>query len=296
MDTRPADTENAINVRSRIRLCSFLSLLCVFVYVTIQESFSGAHVSYLHLIHLFVQPVVLFVSLLEFSSFPQALAWTHLALLLSDAFVAVLSFISVSRCFSESTATCFERLYEKGTWFVLACVLCVLDLIISMQLSLLHVHMEEKDIHEKAEVERLKNTNEAPSWNTVTVCKNKSDVLCMFMLPLDVAYIVCMFSMLETLPIYYLSVGHIFLDPFFLWTDGGFDVTYYKIMRGSYMTLFAFNTLLMIIQLQITIDNVSKMLALLISVLYIVTDLNHIVYTTQIVDTIKKYETFKRNI
>ena len=136
--------------------------MCI-LYIGIQENFVTPHISYLHMFHLFVQPLVLFASLIDFSTLPGALSYVHLAMLLVDAFVAGISVISVSRCFQESTASCFERLYEKGVWTVLAGLLCILDVVISLQLRLLNSQLVEKDKHEQAELDRLKNTGEAPT-------------------------------------------------------------------------------------------------------------------------------------
>lgn len=296
MDTRPYDTENTINTRSRIRLCSFLSLLLAFFYINIQESFSGAHISYLHLFHLFLQPVILLASLLDFSSLPAILSYAHLVMLITDGFVAAMSAISVSRCFQESTATCAERIYEKGIWVLLAGSLCILDVIITLQLTLLNSQLKIKDIHEKEEIERLKATGDVPSWNSVLIFKNKIKVLNMFMIPLDAVYVLCIWYMVENAPVYYLSLGHLFIDPFMLYIDLGYEKTQYEYFRVAYVVLLAMNALLMVIQIQIHINSVTKMLALFISILYVITDVNQIVYMSKVVDTVEKYTEYKRQL
>lgn len=296
MDTRPYDSSNTINTRARIRLCSFLALVCILFYIGVQESFVTPHISYLHTFHIFVQPLVLFASLLDFSTLPGALSYVHIAILLVDAFVAAMSVISVSRCFNETTASCFERMYEKFIWTVLASILCVLDVIIALQLRLLNSQMIEKDKHEKAEVERIKNTGEVPSWNSILVFKNKIRVLNIFMLPLDIVYVICMTIMSDTVPLYFLSIGHLFVDPFLLYIDLGMQKGQFIVFRVVYSALLGLNILMMIIQLQMDINEVSKMLPLLISILYIVTDLNQIVYFSIISDTIEKYTQYKRSI
>lgn len=296
MDTRPYDSSNTINTRARIRLCSFLALLCVLFYIAIQENFITPHISYLHMFHIFVQPLVLFASLLDFSALPGALSYVHIAMFLVDAFVAGISLISVSRCFQESTATCFERVYEKGVWTALAGILCVLDLVIYLQLGLLNSQLTEKDKHEKAELTRLKNTGDAPSWNSITIFKKKSRVLNIFMVPLNVVYVICMMNMSENRPLYFMSLGHLFLDPFLLYVDLGREKTQFLVFRIVYCALLGLNILMMVIQLQLDINEISKMLPLLISMLYIVTDLNQIVYMSAISDTIEKYNQYKRSI
>lgn len=296
MDTRPYDTANTINTRSRIRLCSFLSLLLVFVYISIQESFSGAHISYLHTIHFFLQPVILLAAILDFSVFPGTLSLVHVAMLVVDGFVAAMSAISVSRCFSEITATCAERIYEKGVWVLLAGSLCILDTVIILQLRLLDAQLAEKDVHQKAELERLKVTGDVPSWNSIIVFQNKITVINMFMLPLDITYVLCVWQMIDYAAIYYLSIGHLFIDAFLVIVDLGFSKQTYEYMRVLYVVLLLCNILMMIVQLQMNINEVSKMLALFISILYVITDLNQTIYMSEIIDTIEKYSKYKSSL
>ena len=296
MDLRPYDTANLINCRSRIRLCSFLSLLLVILYNNIQESFSGAHISYLHMFHLFLQPVILLAALLDFSAFPSSLSLVHMAMLAVDGFVAAMSFISVSRCFKEQTATCAERIYEKGIWVLLAGCLCILDLVLILQLRLLDSQLNEKDIHEKAETERLKITGDVPSWNSILVFKNKIKVINMFLVPLDITYVACVWQMMENAPVYYLSVGHLLINPFLLYIDLGFKKNQFQFFRIAYLVLLACNVLMMIIQIQLNINEISKMLALFISILYLVTDLNQIINISLVIDTIDKYSQYKRSL
>ena len=78
-------------------------------------------------------------------------------MLLVDVFVAGMSAISISRCFAEVSATCAERIYEKGVWILIAGALTILDVIIILQLRILDAQLKEKDIHEAAEKERLRN-------------------------------------------------------------------------------------------------------------------------------------------
>ena len=296
MDVRPYDTQNTINTRSRIRLCSFLALMCTMLYIGINQSFTTPHISYLHLFHIFLQPLVLLASLLDWSVLPKTLSFVHLAMLAVDGFVAAMSIISVSRCFAEATATCFDRVYEKGVWTVLASILVILDAMICMQLYLLDSQLAEKDRHEKAEIERLKSTGDAPSWNSLNVMKRKIAVLNIFMLPIDVVYLLCMLYMSNDAPIFYLSIGHVFVDMFLLYIDLGRQQSQFEVFRIVYFALFGLNVLLLIIQLQLDLNEVSKMLALFISVLFLITDINQIVYFSIASDNIQKYNKYKRSL
>jgi len=296
LDTRPYDTSNTINTRARIRLCSFLSLLLVFVYISIQEYFSGAHISYLHTLHIFVQPLVLLAAVLDFSAFPGTLSLVHLAMLLVDVFVTGMSVISINRCFAELSATCAERIYEKGVWILVGGSLSILDLIIILQLRILDAQLKEKDIHEAAEAERLKATGDVPTWNSILIFKNKIKVINIFMIPLDIAYVLSVWQMIDNVPLYYACIGHLIINPFLLFTDLGFQRVQYETFRVVYVLLLGLNILMMIVQLQTNINDISKMLALFISILYVVTDVNQIVYFSQIIETIQKYAAYKRSL
>ena len=162
LDTRPYDTANTINTRARIRLASFLSLILVFVYISIQESFSGAHILLTRFPY--ICPTGRLVgSSIRFFSISWNSSLVHIAMLLVDVFVAGMSAISISRCFAEVSATCAERIYEKGVWILIAGALTILDVIIILQLRILDAQLKEKDIHEAAEKERLKATGDVPT-------------------------------------------------------------------------------------------------------------------------------------
>jgi len=296
MDVRPVDTDIIVSTRSRIRLLSCLSLLCVFIYLPLQQSFSGAHISYLHLLHVFIQPVVLLTSLLDLSGLPKSMAVVVGVMVLVDACVAILSFISVQRCFKESTATCFERVYEKGTWFALASILTAFDLFAALQLFSLHSQLRAKDVHEQAEVERIKTTNDLPSFNSIVVFRNKTRVINTFMIVIDVAYVLAMMNMVENTPLYFLSFGHILFDPFLLFFKGGYAKDHWLLVRIIYFVLTGLNLLLIVIQLQVHIVTYWSMLALLISIVFLLTDTIQIVYITQIINAIDKQVAFKRRI
>jgi len=248
------------------------------------------------LLHVFIQPVVLLTSLLDVSGLPKSMAVVVGVMVLVDACVAILSFISVQRCFQESTATCFERVYEKGTWFALASILAVFDLFVTLQLFSLHSQLRVKDVHEEAEIERLKTTNDLPSFNSIVVFSNKTRIINTFMILIDIAYVLAMMNMVENTPLYFLSFGHILFDPFLLFFQGGYGKDLQLFVRIIYFILNGLNLLLFVIPLQVHIVTYWSMLALLISIVYLVSDTIQIVYITQIINAIDKQVTFKRRI
>ncbi|MAD22816.1 MAG: hypothetical protein CMO44_01435 [Verrucomicrobiales bacterium] len=76
----------------------------------------------------------------------------------------------------------------------------------------------------------------------------------------------------------------------------GFQRVQYETFRIVYILLLGSNILMMIVQIQMNINEISKMLALFISILYVVTDVNQIVYFSQCVETIQKYTVYKRTL
>lgn len=296
MDSRPHDTVSIINTRSRIRLCSFLSIIFTFIYISIQENLTGVHISYLHTFHMFIQPLILLAAVLDFSSFPATLSLVHLVMFFVDAFVTAMSAISVSRCFSEVTATCAERIYEKGILVTIGGCLSILDFIVIIQLRILDSQLIKKDIHEKAEEERLKTTGDVPTWNSILINKNKIKIINIFLIPFDITYAFCVWHMTSHTPLFYLTMFHILINPFMLYFQLGFNSNQYIMFRFVYLMLLAGNVLMMVIQLQILNHEISTMVALLIGIIYIITDLNQIIHLSQCIETIEKYNTYKRSL
>ena len=111
-------------------------------------------------------------------------------------------------------------------------------------------------------------------------------------------YCLCNISMadIDNAPLCYISIGHLLINPFLLFTDMGFQRVQYETFRVVYVLLLKLNVLMMIVQLQSDISEISKMLALFISMLYVVTDVNKIVYFSQIIETIQNYAAYKRRL
>ena len=82
----PIDTASIVNTRSRIRLCSTLSILLTFLYFFIEEYFTGAHVSYLHLFHFFIQPFIFLASMVDLYTLPNITIYVHSGTFFMDFF------------------------------------------------------------------------------------------------------------------------------------------------------------------------------------------------------------------
>ena len=77
----------------------------------------------------------------------------------------------------------------------------------------------------------------------------------MFMIPLDIAYVISVWQMIDNAPLYYISIGHLLINPFLLFTDMGFQRVQYETFRVVYVLLLGLNVLMMIVQLQSDIRN-----------------------------------------
>ena len=149
---RPVDTENIINNRQQIRLFSGLKFVLCFVYLSISPLFTQVQASWVHLYHLFVEPLAILVSVTENQLFMSAFMYLNMASTFADGLIGFLNLISISRCFGEPTASCFDRLYENSVWFLLAALFILLNLLCVMQFRNLSSQMLEKDLTEEERV------------------------------------------------------------------------------------------------------------------------------------------------
>ena len=100
-DLRPVDTENVIQTRNRIRLCSFLNIFGVLLYLTINTSLVQTHASWIHLIHMLSEPYIIFTTVADNSGFAFAAMVFAIVTIVIDMAIAGLNFISVTRCIND---------------------------------------------------------------------------------------------------------------------------------------------------------------------------------------------------
>lgn len=273
-DTRPLDTNVIINLRNRIRLLSILSVFGVLVYLNLNNTFQQRHLSHSHLVHILVQPILLFTSIQEDSGICYAAWLISMVPIALDTFVLLISFTSVSRCFTALTASCGDRLYEQGSWFLLASYLLLLDTLNLMFLGTLKSKLEKKDQDEIQRREFAKAKREIVVSNRYKSFALKSMVVNIFLLFMDVVYFFNSLVLADETPVFMIGVLHLGLDVcgFFLNSKGSSSL-FYGIMRFGYvLALFTYAIILiLLLQLESAWD-VSKYLFFIMTFMYIVLD------------------------
>lgn len=273
-DTRPLDTNVIINLRNRIRLLSILSIFGVLVYLNLNSAFQQRHLSHSHLAHILVQPLLLFTSIQDDSGICYAAWLVSMAPIALDAFVLLISFTAVSRCFTSLTASCGDRLYEQGSWFLLASYLLVLDTLNVMFLGNLRAKLEKKDQDEIQKRELAKAKREIIVSNRYKSFALKSMVVNIFLLFMDVIYFFNSLVLVDETPVFIFGALHLGLDVcgFFL-NSRGKSSLFYGIMRFGYVLSLFVYVIIMILLLQLDSSwDVSKYLFFIMTFMYIVLD------------------------
>jgi hypothetical protein len=294
MDLRPVDTESVINIRNRIRLSVVFSILAMLFYLSINSSLSGAHVSWVHMIHIIIQPILFASTVVDSSSVFNMMMYISIIAFVIDAGILGLNFISISRCFNEATASCFDRMYEKGILLIIAFIFCVTDLLTATQLMNLNTHMIEKDLHEEAEKEKLTTSREPPTWNSLLVNMAKVRSLNIFMLLFNVVVYGSTIGMVSEIPILWLNIGALAVDPICLLFDGGYDSSYYIMIRILYFVVLMVHGVTMFI---VPVANSTMdQLRLIISIMFIIVDIIQIFFISEIISVLGKYNAYKREL
>lgn len=302
MDFRPIDTIPTINTRNLIRTASVVNLILLLFYISIEEYITGAHISNIHQFHLLLQPVVLFASLAE--STPLMLV-TIIAVLVSaviDGAILFLNFTSVSRCLAEPTASCFELLWEKGVLSIIAVSHVIADVLLILRLWSLNKAMNNKDIHEKAASESYKanESKEAPILKTVKVIHAKLRIIHAFTLLPGVIYSYrlaykAMENGFGNLNIFYLAAGvHITIDIYGLAASGSHNRDSMILLVIAYVAAAATNVIAGIMLYGETNRGYMDDLALLISGMYIFSDILVLYFGFLNISYYDKFDKFKK--
>lgn len=273
-DTRPLDTNVIINLRNRIRLLSILSVFGVLVYLNLNNTFQQRHLSHSHLVHILVQPILLFTSIQDDSGVCYAAWLICMAPIALDTFVLLVSFTAVSRCFTSLTASCGDRLYEQGSWFLLASYLLILDTLNLMFVGILKSKLEKKDQDEIQRRELAKARREIVVSNRYKSFALKSMVINIFLFFMDVVYFFNCLVLADETPVFMVGVLHLGLDVcgFFLNSKGKSSL-FYGIMRFGYVLALFTYAIILILLLQLNSAwDVSKYLFFMMTFMYIVLD------------------------
>jgi hypothetical protein len=296
-DLRPVDTGNVIQARNRIRLSSFLNIFGILLYLTINSSLVGAHASWIHLIHILSEPFIIFTTVADNSGLVLGSLGFSTVTVAIDIAIAVLNFISVNRCFGEPSASCFDRLYEKGILLFLAAWFLFFDLITATQLYQLKIQLEEKDTVEKFNKENIKLEKEVPSWNSALVYSNKIRVINLFLFLFDAIYASLSFSLVDQAPMLLLGTVHLYLDPYSYFSiNKSMEVGVYNFVRILFILSAICNVICLALLIQLSLDTIGKIMCTMITIVYCITDLIQILYASKVVTVLENQKIYKNSL
>lgn len=302
MDFRPVDTIPTINTRNLIRTASVINLILLLFYISIEEYITSAHISNVHQFHLILQPIVLFASLAESTALMLVTIIAVLVSAVIDGAILFLNFTSVSRCLAEPTASCFGLLWEKGVLSIIAVSHVLADILLILRLWTLNKAMDKKDIHEKAASESYKanESKEAPILKTTRVIHAKLRIIHAFSLLPGVIYswhlaYKSMENGLGNLNIIYLATSaHLVVDIYGLAASGSHNRDSMILLVITYIIATAGNIIAGIMLLGENDRGIMDNLVLLISGMYIFSDILVLYFGFLNISYFDKFDKFKK--
>jgi len=293
-DVRPIDTENVINARNRIRLSSTLNLFGVLLYLSVRSSMVQPQASWAHLLHFLIDPIAIFVTIIDNTNYVFFLFISTVFALFVDSSVLILNFIAASRCIGDRTATCFERLYESAIWLFIAGWFVLIGIFQVTQIYAFVAQLKEKDRIEAANREMLQSERRIPTWNSIVIFSRKIKTINLFLLTFDVVYAITMATQIADMPILAIGFLHMLIDPFVYFTINDMtEQTMYEIFRITYSVSATCNVIVIVLLMQTNIATIANMLSLMISTLFLVMDVVQVIYTSIVVDTMNEFKRFK---
>ncbi len=296
MDFRPIDTTATITTRNLIRIGAITQLCLVLIYLSIEPYFSGAHMSWIHQLHVLLQPLVIFVSVSDSSVITMATLFIAMAAALFDGVVTWLNYISISRCLNEPSATCFELVWEKGIWLLLGVFVLSNDILLILRILTLQKVLSKKDTHEKASKNKYESLSikPAPVLKTLEVHNAKLRIIHTFLIPAGVVYT---FLMLERAfePIYWVTVGHLLLDLYGIGVSKIHDRASLIITLALTILFAGANVFGLVVRMSTPNETIADDLSYLIAVLYLFSDSLIVFFSVSNLNLLSKYDKLKKN-
>ena len=300
---RPLDTENTINTQNRIRLCAAANIFGCLLYISVNPYFAQPQASWLHLLHLFIEPLVIVVTVMDRTVFVYVALIVSVMLACLDSSVFVLNLISVNRCLGEPTAYCFERLYESGVWLLLSFWFILFDVFEVSQLYELREQLVVKDSTAEGNREMWSvdaKFGKRPHLNNwVKVYLMKIRILNLLMFLFDIAHVVTLAliessyvwfgarSALDILLYYYLgSINHETAR------SVSSSIIPLNVVRVLYGVSFATNVIMVYLLVQSGINTFAEMFSVMLGALFCVTDPIQLLYTSRLLLHIDMFKTF----
>jgi len=297
MDFRPIDTLNTITTRNSIRVSALLNIFMVVLYLSIEPYVSGAHMSWLHQIHILIQPVILFISISESTSL------TILAILMCitagvfDASITWLSYISITRCLNEPTASCVQLVWEKGVFVGIGAIVMLTDVILSLRLWSLYSVLKKKDSYEISNKETYESLSIKPTplLTTLRVISSKMRIIHLFLIPFGFIFIFLLLENAFSNPLHFISFGHLLLDIYGTSVSKIHDKISLIILLSGTVMFGGANIFGFIYRMSTELDTVAEEVVYLISVLYIFADILIVYFAAENLKTIDTYDKLKIN-
>lgn len=294
--SRPIDTENIITNRHRIRFNCCMILFFVCLYIAIRPLFVQPNISWIHYLHVLFQPILLFLTTSELTGWVQLGSYISIALVLTDSSTVGISIISISRCYSSPTAYCLGRLYESGVWALLGSFFCLFNILNFFQLQNLTKQLEQKDLKEAEMRELRKIRKVSPKFNILKINAHKIHSLHVYLILQDVIYTIITLAKTASMPIYWLGLGHLFVDPYIVYIGKSYSKSFYQMTRIIYILLFISNIILIILNLEKENTDVAEWLAFLFLIVYICLDIILFALSSEIISEHDKIKGIKSSI
>ena len=297
MDFRPIDTTSTIVTRNLIRVSAITQLCLVVVYLSIEPYFNGAHMSWLHQMHVLLQPLIIFVSVSDSSVITMASIFIVGAAALFDGVVTWLNYISITRCLNEPSATCFELVWEKGIWFLLGAWVFLNDVMLVLRLLTLQKVLSKKDTHEKASEDNYESLSikPAPVLKTMMVHNAKLRIIHTFLIPSGILYTIFMVAKAFESPIYWVTLGHLLLDLYGTGVSKVHDRASLIVTLALTVIFAGANVFGLIMRMSTPNETLVDDLSYLISVLYIFSDSLIIFFSVSNLNLLSQYDKIKKN-
>lgn len=272
---KAVDTENIIHSRQRLRFLAIINISLVFVFLAIKDYFTQPHASWIHFLHFALQPVAILVSIMDHIIILQYTRFACMLVTAIDGVVCLLNIIAISRCTMQPTAQCFDRLIESFIWIVLSVIFTLVDILIIFQLSNLMHQIQQK------------KTNVTNAKSQIKINIKKMEILHTFLIPQDIIFAFITIARTRTVPIYWLGISHIFIDPYVIWSGRSESKTLFLFRRAVYIVLLSLNVILFILNLEFQDRDVWDWLSLFMIGTYVCIDIILYVLVEEVLNSIK---------
>tara|TARA_B110000008_G_scaffold278484_1_gene322404 strand:+ start:6204 stop:7097 length:894 start_codon:yes stop_codon:yes gene_type:complete len=297
MDFRPVDTVNTITTRNIIRVSAMVNLFMVVLYLSIEPYVSGAHMSWLHQIHVIIQPIILFISISESTALTILAILMCLTAAFFDASVTWISYISITRCLNELTASCVQLIWEKGVWVAIGAIVLLMDISLTLRLWSLYSVLTKKDSYEEANKEKYESLSikPAPLLVHLRVNSSKMRIIHLFLIPFGFIFVFLMLDNAFSDPLHFISFGHLLLDIYGTSVSKIHDKISLIILLVGTVLFGGANIFGFIYRMATELSTVSEELVYLISVLYIFADILIAYFAAENLKLIDTYDKLKVN-